>query len=52
MLYACWRLADSDTVGNGGGIEQFTDRCIWNWVAVALEIAVIASVAAVPHTML
>ena len=28
------------------------DRCIWNWVAVALEIEVMASVGAVPHTML
>ena len=51
-MYACSRLADSDKVGNGGSIEQFMDRCIWNWVAVALEIAVMASVAAVPHTML
>ena len=52
MLYACTRLANFDTVGNGGGLEQFMDRCIWNWFPMVLEIAVMASVAAVPHTML
>ena len=51
MLFACLRLAVSETVGNGGGIEQFLDRCIWNWVAVALEIEVMASMAVVPHTI-
>ena len=42
MLYACLRLAYSDRVGNGRGIEQFMNHCIWNCLAVALEIAVMA----------
>ena len=52
MLYACLSLAASETVGNGGGIEQLVDCCIWNWVAVALEMEVMASMAVVPHTIM
>ena len=31
-------------------MEQFVACCIWNWVAVALEMDVKASIAAFPHT--
>ena len=51
IMNAYSSLLDSNVVRNGGAREQFLACCIWNWVAVALETAVMASVATVPHTM-
>ena len=31
---------------NGSGIEQFIDRCIWNWIAMVLEMDVMVSIRA------
>ena len=44
-------MSISFTVGNGSGLERFVTCCIWNWVAVALAIDVMASKAALPQTI-
>ena len=51
MSYARLRVSVSFTVGNGSGLERFVACCICNRVAVALAIDVMASVAALPQTI-
>ena len=44
-------MSVSLTVGNGNGLDMFVACCIWNRVAVELVTAAIASMAALPQSM-